>query len=193
MAIDIRPGANTLDDWQAVLAGAPARLGPEASARVAQSAARMAALLADGRAVYGVNTGFGKLSHQRIGDGDLAQLQENLVLSHTVGTGEALGNDIVRLAMALKLAALAQGASGVRPAVAGLIEGMLERGVTPVVPGQGSVGASGDLAPLAHISAVLIGRGQAVVDGRVLPGVEALACAGLQPLRLGPKRRDWHC
>ncbi len=187
MTIEIRPADNMLADWQAVHEGAVARLGPAARALVAQSAGLIDRIVADGRPVYGVNTGFGKLSHKRIADTDLAQLQENLVLSHTVGTGEPLADEIVRLAMALKLAALAQGASGVRPEIAALIEAMLARGVIPVVPGQGSVGASGDLAPLAHVSAVLIGRGQARHGGRVLPGAEALAAAGLAPVRLGPK------
>lgn len=187
MTIEIRPADNTLADWQAVHDGAAARLGAAGWERIERSAGLVDRIVAAGKPVYGVNTGFGKLSHQRIAEGDLARLQENLVLSHTVGTGEPLADPIVRLAMALKLAALARGASGVRPDIAALLEAMLARGIVPIVPGQGSVGASGDLAPLAHIAAVLIGRGRARLGDRVLPGAEALAAAGLSAVTLGPK------
>jgi histidine ammonia-lyase len=188
MKIEIKPAANSLQDWYAVYAeNASAFLGDAAIRNIERSATLVDRLVAEGKPVYGVNTGFGKLSEKRIDQADLEQLQENLVLSHTVGVGEPLPVHIVRLAMALKLAALSQGASGVRLSVPRLIEQMLEVGVTPVVPAQGSVGASGDLSPLAAISAVMIGRGQASYLGQVLPGGEALSQAGLTPLRLGPK------
>jgi histidine ammonia-lyase len=188
MNIEIAPGANTLTDWYAVYAqGATATLNDTARANVLRSAQLVDDIIARGDAVYGVNTGFGKLSHLRIETADLATLQENLVLSHTVGVGDPLPDGIVRLVMALKLAALSLGASGVRMDIVELLEQMLKRGVTPVVPSQGSVGASGDLAPLAHISAVMIGRGRARFEGEVLEGREALARAGLSPLRFGPK------
>ena len=140
-----------------------------------------------GEPVYGVNTGFGKLASVRIAEADLARLQRNIVLSHAAGVGEAAPAPIVRLMMALKLGSLAQGASGVRRETLALLQTMLARGVTPVVPVQGSVGASGDLAPLAHMAAAMIGVGEVFFEGRRLPAEVALADAGLAPLALGPK------
>ncbi|MDZ4094357.1 MAG: histidine ammonia-lyase, partial [Paracoccaceae bacterium] len=118
---------------------------------------------------------------------DTATLQRNLILSHCCGVGEAMPRPVARLMMALKLLSLGRGASGVRWDIVALLEGMLEQGVTPVIPAQGSVGASGDLAPLAHMAAVMIGEGQAMVGGQTLPGRDALAKAGLAPVVLGPK------
>ena len=123
----------------------------------------------------------------RIDDADLATLQRNIVLSHAAGTGDPAPVAVVRLMMALKLASLAQGASGVRPETVALLEAMLERGATPVVPAQGSVGASGDLAPLSHMTAAMIGVGQIDLDGERLPATVALERAGLAPVVLGPK------
>lgn len=137
--------------------------------------------------VYGVNTGFGKLANIKIDAQDTAQLQHNLVLSHCCGVGEAAAESIVRLMMSLKLISLGRGASGVRWELICLLEKMLERGVIPVVPAQGSVGASGDLAPLAHMAAVMIGEGQATLNGNLLSGSEALLQAGLESIELGPK------
>ncbi|MCC7321658.1 MAG: histidine ammonia-lyase [Rubellimicrobium sp.] len=167
--------------------GLPARLDPAARVAVDASAARIAAAAAGSVAVYGVNTGFGKLASVKIAAGDTARLQENLILSHCCGVGEPLDDATVRLMMALKLLSLGRGASGTRWEVVALIEGMLARDVTPVIPSQGSVGASGDLAPLAHMAAVMLGRGEARHDGRILPGAEALRAAGLVPVVLGPK------
>ena len=138
-------------------------------------------------AVYGINTGFGKLASVRVAPADVATLQRNLVRSHSAGVGEPTPAPIVRLMMALKLASFGRGASGVRWALVELLEGMLARGVVPLVPAQGSVGASGDLAPLAHMSAVMIGEGEASVEGRSLPGAEALAAVGLEPVALRAK------
>ena len=152
-----------------------------------RAAARVAAVAAGDAAVYGVNTGFGRLASVRIAREDVATLQRNLVRSHSAGVGEATPAPLVRLMMALKLVSLGRGASGVRWALVELVEGMLERDVVPVVPAQGSVGASGDLAPLAHMSAVMIGEGEAVVDGRALPGARALEAAGLEPVTLVAK------
>ncbi len=159
------------------------------SARPAIEAATAAISLAAAgdKPVYGVNTGFGKLASMRIAPEDTAQLQRNLILSHCCGVGEAIPRRHARLMMVLKLLSLGRGASGVRWALIELIEAMLARGVTPVVPQQGSVGASGDLAPLSHMTAVLIGQGEAEYQGHVLPGGEALALAGLTPIPLGPK------
>jgi len=137
--------------------------------------------------VYGVNTGFGKLASMRIAPEDTATLQRNLILSHCCGVGETIPRSITRLMMALKLLSLGRGASGVRFALIELLEEMLARGVTPLVPGQGSVGASGDLAPLAHMTAVIVGEGQAEVGGEVKAGAEALESVGLSPIALGPK------
>ena len=135
-----------------------------------------------------MNTGFGKLAHVRIADADLATLQRNLVLSHSAGVGEPATVAATRLMMALKVGSLAQGASGVRPETLALLEAMLARGVIPVVPAQGSVGASGDLAPLAHMTAAMIGVGEARFGQEVLPASAALERAGLSPAISGRRR-----
>ncbi len=185
----LTPGTLDLALLRATLSGAevPA-IDPAARAQV-ERAARIVADAAQGAApVYGVNTGFGKLASRKIAPEGTATLQRNLILSHCCGVGAPLDWATTRLMMVLKAASLARGASGVRWDVVAMLEAMLARGVTPVVPLQGSVGASGDLAPLAHLAAVMIGEGQAVVDdGTPLPGVEALDRAGLTPLTLGPK------
>jgi histidine ammonia-lyase len=182
------PGATTLAQLERLWRlGAPARLAPEARAGVEAAAARVAAAAAGATAVYGVNTGFGKLASLKIAPADTARLQENLILSHCCGVGDPVPARETRLMMALKLLSLGRGASGVRWELIELLQEMLARGVTPVVPAQGSVGASGDLAPLAHMTAVMIGAGFAEYGGRVLPGAEALAAAGLAPVALGPK------
>jgi histidine ammonia-lyase len=137
--------------------------------------------------VYGINTGFGKLAQTRIAHDDLAQLQANLVLSHSAGVGKPLAAPVVRLMLLLKAASLAHGVSGVRPEVIEALLALLNADVLPVVPEKGSVGASGDLAPLAHLSGVLIGVGEAFVKGERVPALQALAQAGLAPLKLGPK------
>ena len=185
--IVLQPGEVSLEQWQAIYAGAAAALDPAAAPRIAASAAAVERILAKGAPVYGINTGFGKLASVRIDDADLAALQRNIVLSHAAGTGAPSPIPVVRLMLALKLASLGQGASGVRPATVALLEALLERGLTPVVPCQGSVGASGDLAPLAHMTAAMIGVGAIWVDGAQVPAAQALAAAGLAPLELGPK------
>jgi histidine ammonia-lyase len=185
--ITLTPGQVGVSEIEAVLDGLPAALDRAALPRV-EAAARIIAKAAQGEAaVYGVNTGFGKLASKRIRPEDTAALQRNLILSHCCGVGEPTPRAIVRLMMALKLVSLGRGASGVRVEVIRQIEAMLAAGVTPVVPAQGSVGASGDLAPLAHMAAAMMGEGEAEVGGRVMPGAEALAAAGLAPLALGPK------
>lgn len=137
--------------------------------------------------IYGVNTGFGKLASIKIASEDAAILQRNLILSHCCGVGESIPRHMVRLMMSLKLLSFGRGASGVRWDCVELLEQMLARGVTPVIPAQGSVGASGDLAPLAHMTAVVIGEGRAEYEGTVMSGAEALEKAGLSPVVLGPK------
>ena len=181
------PGEVTLTQWRAIYRGAPARLDPACAPVIAASAAAVQRILAKGAPVYGINTGFGKLASVRIDDADLAKLQRNIVLSHAAGTGGPSPAPVVRLMMALKLASLAQGASGVQSATVALLEALLAKGATPVVPCQGSVGASGDLAPLAHMTATMIGVGEIFVDGAALPAAEALAKLGLAPIVLGPK------
>ncbi|WP_176590306.1 histidine ammonia-lyase [Sphingobium sp. EM0848] len=181
------PGNVTLAGWRDVYRGAPVRLDPACALHVAESAAAVARIIAKGEPVYGINTGFGKLASVRIGDEDLSTLQRNIVLSHAAGTGAPCPVPVVRLMMALKLASLAQGASGIRPETVALMEAMLAKGLTPVVPAQGSVGASGDLAPLAHMAATMIGVGEIFLGDERLPASEALARAGLSPVDLGPK------
>ncbi len=163
------------------------RLDEEARTAIRVSAACIAKAARGDVAVYGVNTGFGKLASIRIAPKDTATLQRNLILSHCSGVGEAITRSAVRLMMVLKLISLGRGASGVREYVIDLLEAMLTHGVTPVVPAKGSVGASGDLAPLAHMAAVMIGEGEAEFDGRIMAGGTALEQAGLAPLVLGPK------
>jgi histidine ammonia-lyase len=183
----IRPGEMNLADWRAIFRGDGCALDPAARPAVARAAEAVAAIVARGEPVYGINTGFGKLSTVRIADADLAKLQRNLILSHAAGVGEPTPVPVVRLMMALKLAGLGQGASGVRTETLDLLAAMLDRGLTPVVPSQGSCGASGDLAPLAHMAAAMLGVGHVVVNDCTVPAVEALAASGLAPVALGPK------
>ncbi|CUH69336.1 Histidine ammonia-lyase [Thalassovita autumnalis] len=163
------------------------RLDDSCRPAIEAAADRIAAAAAGDAPVYGVNTGFGKLASMKIAPEDTATLQRNLILSHCCGVGEAMPRRMVRLMMSLKLLSFGRGASGVRWALIELMQDMLAKGVTPVVPAKGSVGASGDLAPLSHMTAVVIGAGEAEYQGEVLPGAEALARAGLQPIELGPK------
>src|SRR5271168_962294 len=183
----LNPGATSLGDWRGIYRGAGAELDDACWPAVEASAEAVARIVRKGEPVYGVNTGFGKLASVRIAEGDLARLQRNIVLSHASGVGEATPAPIVRLMMALKLSGLAQGASGVRLPTVRLLEAFLVKGLTPVVPVQGSVGASGDLAPLAHMAAAMIGVGEVFFEGRRLPAEVALADTGLAPLALGPK------
>jgi histidine ammonia-lyase len=187
MTITLKPGRATLADWRAVAAGAGVRLDPAALPAIEASARAVDAIVARGEPVYGINTGFGKLASVRIGPADLATLQRNIVLSHAAGVGEPAPAANVRLMMALKLVSLGQGASGVRPETLALLEAMLARDLIPVIPSQGSVGTSGDLAPLAHLAAAMLGIGQVRLAGEVMPADAALARAGLTPITLGPK------
>ncbi|MGA0562288.1 histidine ammonia-lyase [Ancylobacter sp. VNQ12] len=185
--IVLKPGAVSLKEWCAVYRGAEVSLDPAARPVIARSAQAVAAILAKGQPVYGINTGFGKLATVRIADEDLATLQRNIVLSHAAGVGEPMPVPVARLMMALKLASLAQGVSGISLATIDLLEAMLVKGLTPVIPSQGSVGASGDLAPLSHMTATMIGVGEIYVGGARLPAEAALRDAGLAPVTLGPK------
>lgn len=184
----LTPGKVTLADLEDIYRQSRAvaldRVAQPAVERAAEAVAKVAA---GDVAVYGVNTGFGKLASISIPPEDTETLQRNLILSHCCGVGEPTETGIVRLMMALKLLSLGRGASGVRWEIVTLIEGMLAKGVTPLVPAQGSVGASGDLAPLAHMAAVMIGSAEATYDGQRMTGDAALKAAGLTPVTLGPK------
>jgi histidine ammonia-lyase len=186
--IILHPGSVPLSVLEAIYrTGEPARLDDGFRPGIAKAAARIGEIAGGSDAVYGINTGFGKLASVRIASDDLATLQRNLILSHCCGVGEPLAADIVRLVMALKLISLGRGASGIRPQVVELIEAMLERGVVPVIPEKGSVGASGDLAPLAHLAAAMIGEGEAWFAGERMAARDALSRAGLSPVVLAAK------
>jgi histidine ammonia-lyase len=187
MTVKLSAGGASLDDWRRILRGSGVTLDPAHRAGVAASAATVERILRRGEPVYGINTGFGKLSMVRIESADLATLQRNIVLSHAAGVGEPVSVATTRLMMALKLGSLGQGASGVQPETLDLIEAMLDRDVTPLVPAQGSAGASGDLAPLAHMAAAMIGIGEARIGDRVVPAERALAEVDLKPIVLAPK------
>ena len=188
MTVELHPGATDLHMLERIWRdGLAARLDRAARPAVEAAARLVAGAAAGDEAIYGVNTGFGKLASVRVPPEDTAQLQRNLVLSHCCGVGAPLDEATTRLMMVLKLISLGRGASGLRWETVQLIEDCLSRGVTPVIPSQGSVGASGDLAPLAHVAATLIGAGEAMFKGARLPSATALARAGLAPVELGPK------
>jgi histidine ammonia-lyase len=178
----------TLAQLEAVARGAaPPPLEPEDRERIAAGRAAVEAALAGGDVVYGVSTGFGQLSSVRIDAADAAHLQVNLLRSHAIGSGEPLDPEIVRGMVLLLASSLRRGHSGVRVELVELLLGLLERDVVPVVPSRGSVGSSGDLAPLAHLALVLIGEGEALAGGERLPGAAALERAGLAPVALEAK------
>ncbi|MCO5059426.1 MAG: histidine ammonia-lyase [Rhizobiaceae bacterium] len=183
MTLVLQPGKVTIADlerlwWEMP----PVRLDPACHPGIEKAAARIGSIARGNEAIYGVNTGFGKLASVSIPPHDVETLQRNLILSHCCGVGAPFAEQIVRLVMALKLLSLGRGASGVRMDVIKLIEDMLARGVVPLIPEKGSVGASGDLAPLAHMAAAMMGEGEAFFAGERLPAGEALAKAGLEPV-----------
>jgi histidine ammonia-lyase len=163
------------------------KLAPQDRERIAGANALVDKIVAGGEAAYGINTGFGLLAQTRIPNEQLELLQRNLLLSHAAGVGEALPDAVVRLTLALKINALARGHSGVTLGLVEALLALLEHEVYPVIPAQGSVGASGDLAPLAHLSATLLGLGQTRVRGVIVPAAEGLRQAGLQPIKLHAK------
>ena len=167
--------------------GTPLALAPAARGPIEAGAAAVGRILAGDQPAYGINTGFGRLAQTRIPVDQLAELQTNIVLSHAAGTGPLLDDAIVRLVLALKIAGLARGHSGVRLAVVELLLALYNRGICPCIPSKGSVGASGDLAPLAHLALALLGVGDVRVGGRVVSAASALDRAGLEPLTLAPK------
>ncbi len=165
----------------------PVALQAEARERVAATRGVIQDILDSGQVVYGVNTGFGKLAEVKVSPDQVAQLQLNLVRSHACGVGEPFPQEVVRAMLLLRANVLATGHAGCRPEVVDRVLDLLNAGVHPVVPSQGSVGASGDLAPLAHLALVLVGEGEAIYKGRRMAGGEALARAGLEPLTLEAK------
>jgi len=186
--LNLTPARLSLTDLRALWSErVPIGIDPAAKIAVDAAARTVEHLIASGKSVYGVNTGFGLLARTRIDDARLAELQRALVLSHSAGTGPLIDDAVVRLILALKVASLARGHSGVRWSVIEALIALANSNVVPCIPAQGSVGASGDLAPLAHLTGVLIGEGDARVDGVVIPAREALARAGLTPFSLGPK------
>ena len=186
--IILTPGKANLATLEAIYrTDANIEIDKTAKAGVDLAASKIAAAVKSGAPTYGVNTGFGKLASVQIPAGDTALLQRNLILSHCCGVGDPCPPEIVRLMMALKLLSLGRGASGVRWELMTLLEAMINHGVMPVIPAQGSVGASGDLAPLAHMAAAMIGEGHAVYKNETLPAKDALHAAGLIPITLGAK------
>ena len=186
--LQLNPGALTLEDLQALhTGGLTLSLNPSANAPIAASAAVVQKAAAGDAPVYGVNTGFGKLANKRISQGELEALQRNLIRSHSVGVGAPLQPAVVRLMLALKAASLARGFSGVRQDVVDCIIAVHNAGLVPYVPSQGSVGASGDLAPLSHMTLALMGEGEMLVDGQRVPALPALEQAGIAPLTLQAK------
>ncbi|MFL6738415.1 MAG: histidine ammonia-lyase [Sphingomicrobium sp.] len=185
--ITLNPEAIDLGILRNLWQGAPCKLDSASIARVRASAASVERIVAGGQTVYGVNTGFGLLASTRIPAERLAELQRNLILSHSCGLGDPLPRHVVRLMIVLKLLGLGRGYSGVRPQVIDALQALLDRDAMPVIPSQGSVGASGDLAPLAHLIAALLGEGRIDVGGEIMPASEGLKKLGMQRLELGPK------
>ena len=187
-ALAFGDSAISIEHVRAALAG-PCQTALSDGARqgIARSAATIDAILADGRTVYGVNTGFGLLAKKTIAPEQLAELQRNLILSHCCGVGAPLPDDVVRLILLLKIAGLARGFSGVRLQLIEMLMRLLALDILPVIPEKGSVGASGDLAPLAHLASPLIGVGELKVGGEVVPATEGLKAAGLEPIVLRAK------
>jgi histidine ammonia-lyase len=184
----LNPGKMTLDDLRAVWA-APAKLTLAADAYpvIQASAAAVEAIVAKGDAAYGINTGFGILAKTRIPDEKLEELQRNLILSHSVGTGELLSDAVVRLIVLMKIGSLARGFSGVRPLIIDTLIALYNAGIMPAIPAKGSVGASGDLAPLAHMTLAMLGVGQVRVDGKLVEAHIALKNAAIEPVVLAAK------
>jgi len=185
--ISLNPEAIDLATLRQLWQGSPCKLDDASLDRIRASAASVERIVAGGETVYGVNTGFGLLANTRIPPERLAELQRNLILSHSCGLGEMLPRHVVRLMIVLKLLGLGRGYSGVRPLVIDALQALLDRDAMPLIPAQGSVGASGDLAPLAHLIAALMGEGRIDVAGTILPANAALKKLGMKPLELGPK------
>ncbi|MEO5577621.1 MAG: histidine ammonia-lyase [Sphingomicrobium sp.] len=185
--IILTPGTVTLDQLRNLWSGAPVHLSNPALTAIDAAAASVDRIVAGGKTVYGINTGFGLLAQTRIPADKLADLQRNLILSHSCGLGDALPRHVTRLMIILKLIGLGRGHSGVRRAVIDALQVLLDADAMPIIPSQGSVGASGDLAPLAHMVAALMGEGKIDLAGSILPAADALKNMGRAPLVLAPK------
>jgi histidine ammonia-lyase len=183
----LNPEQVSLDQLRDLWSGADARLDDASMQRIANAAASVERIVGGGQTVYGVNTGFGLLANTRIPDDRLAELQTNLILSHSAGLGDPLPRHVTRLMIVLKLLGLGRGHSGVRPLVIEALQRLLEGDAMPLIPSQGSVGASGDLAPLAHLISALMGYGWFDIAGQVVAAKDALPQLGLEPLELAPK------
>ena len=187
-SIEIIPGSMSLSDLRQIFEGrVSVRFSADTANRVQACQIAVMDILNKGKPVYGVNTGFGKLAHVRIEKDQIAELQRRLIMSHSVGIGPLLEDDVVRLLLVLKANALAQGHSGIRWSVIELMLEMAMHDVLPAIPSKGSVGASGDLAPLSHMAAAMMGQGEMRVRGKPMPATEALATLGHEPITLGPK------
>ena len=185
--IILTPGTVTLDQLRDLWSGAPARQSDTALTAIDGAAQAVDRIVASGQTVYGINTGFGLLAQTRIPAVQLADLQRNLILSHSCGLGDPLPRNTVRMMIILKLIGLGRGHSGVRRAVIEALQALLDADAMPLIPSQGSVGASGDLAPLAHMVAALMGEGRIDLAGEVMPAAAALTRMGREPLVLAPK------
>jgi histidine ammonia-lyase len=184
----LNPGKTTLSELELLYrSGANFELNESAFVAVRQGQQRLIDRIKSNETIYGVNTGFGKLASVRIDDENLVNLQRNLVRSHCAGFGEPLAINIVRLMMALKCLSLGRGVSGVRPVVIEQLQNLVKADIIPVIPAKGSVGASGDLAPLAHMAATLIGEGNVFYHGQLMPAAEALKDSGMLPIELQAK------
>lgn len=186
--LTLQPGAMSFDDLRRVwLAPTPVALSGDCAAAIEASAATVQAIVAKGAPAYGINTGFGLLAKTQIPTHELERLQRNLILSHAVGTGEDVSDSVARLVLLMKAASLARGYSGVRRVVIDTLLALLNAGIVPCIPSKGSVGASGDLAPLAHMTLALLGEGDVRVNGVRTPARAALAAAGIEPIALAAK------
>jgi histidine ammonia-lyase len=187
-AMTLQPGAMTLSELRAVWsAAAPLSLAAQAYPVIEAAAAAVRAIVAKGDAAYGINTGFGLLAKTRIPDHKLEQLQRNLILSHSVGTGELMSDPVCRLILLMKIGSLARGYSGVRPLIVETLIGLYNAGIMPAIPAKGSVGASGDLAPLSHMTLAMLGVGQVRMNGVLMAASDALKAAGIAPVVLAAK------
>ncbi|MBC3884482.1 histidine ammonia-lyase [Undibacterium griseum] len=185
---EIQPGEFSLSDLRAIWNKPQTlKLKPSAYAAINASADTISQIVAKGDAAYGINTGFGKLAKTRIPDEQLELLQRNLILSHSVGSGELISDEVVRLILIMKIASLARGVSGIRASVIDTMIAMVNAGIMPAIPVKGSVGASGDLAPLSHMTLALLGEGEVRVNGQLQPAREALDAAGITPVVLAAK------
>ena len=184
----LQPGQMLLSDLRAVWAERqPLSLAADAWDAIAASCAAVDAIVAKGDPAYGINTGFGILAKAHIPNDQLATLQRNLILSHAVGTGELLSDTIVRLILLTKIGSLARGYSGVRPVIVETLIALYNANIMPAIPCQGSVGASGDLAPLAHMTLAMLGVGPVRHNGVLVEASDALRAAGIEPVVLGAK------